>query len=50
MWDQRAELLDDKVAAPVDDEQVLLLDEALARLAATRPQAAELVKLRFLPA
>jgi RNA polymerase sigma factor (TIGR02999 family) len=44
---RRAELLDDEVAAPADDEHVLLLDEALARLAATRPQAAELVKLRF---
>src|SRR5262249_49275364 len=28
-------------------EQVLLLDEALTRLVAVRPQAAELVKLRF---
>jgi RNA polymerase sigma factor (TIGR02999 family) len=41
------ELLDAEVAAPTDDEQVLLLDESLARLAAVRPQAAELVKLRF---
>ena len=30
-----------------EDEQVLLLDDALTRLAAARPQAAELVKLRF---
>ena len=44
---QRAELLDEEVPAPGDDEQVLLLDEALTRLAAARPQAAELVKLRF---
>jgi RNA polymerase sigma factor (TIGR02999 family) len=44
---RRMDLLDAKVAAPTDDEQVLLLDEALARLAAARPQAAELVKLRF---
>ena len=36
-----------KPLAPTDDEQVLLLDEALTRLAAARPQAAELVKLRF---
>jgi RNA polymerase sigma factor (TIGR02999 family) len=43
----RADLLDAEVAAPTDDEQVLLLDEALTRLAAARPQAAELVKLRF---
>jgi RNA polymerase sigma factor (TIGR02999 family) len=34
-------------AAPPGDEQILLLDEALDRLAAARPQAAELVKLRF---
>jgi RNA polymerase sigma factor (TIGR02999 family) len=40
-------LLDAEVAAPTDDEEVLLLDEALARLAAVRPQAAELVKMRF---
>jgi RNA polymerase sigma factor (TIGR02999 family) len=44
---RRANLLDAEVAAPADDEQVLLLDEALARLAAARPQAAEVVKLRF---
>src|SRR5262245_42828629 len=43
----RVELLDKEVAAPDDDEQILLLDEALIRLAAARPQAAELVKLRF---
>jgi RNA polymerase sigma factor (TIGR02999 family) len=42
-----ADLLDAEVAAPADDEQVLLLDDALVRLAAARPQAAELVKLRF---
>ena len=44
---RRADLLDAEVAAPADDEQVLLLDDALVRLAAARPQAAELVKLRF---
>jgi RNA polymerase sigma factor (TIGR02999 family) len=44
---RRADLLDDEVAAPADDEQILLLDEALTRLAAARPQAAELVKMRF---
>jgi RNA polymerase sigma factor (TIGR02999 family) len=44
---KRLALLDAEVAAPTDDEQVLLLDEALSRLAAARPQAAELVKLRF---
>jgi RNA polymerase sigma factor (TIGR02999 family) len=44
---RRAELPDEEVPAPADDEQLLLLDEALTRLAAARPQAAELVKLRF---
>jgi RNA polymerase sigma factor (TIGR02999 family) len=46
---RRADLLDAEVAASAEDEQVLLLDEALVRLAAARPQAAELVKLRFFP-
>jgi RNA polymerase sigma factor (TIGR02999 family) len=44
---RRVDLLDAEVAAPADDEQILLLDEALTRLSAARPQAAELVKLRF---
>jgi RNA polymerase sigma factor (TIGR02999 family) len=44
---RRVDLPDAEAAAPADDEQVLLLDDALARLAAARPQAAELVKLRF---
>src|SRR5205809_6786542 len=44
---RRVDLLDAEAAAPTDDEQILLLDEALTRLAAARPQAAELVKLRF---
>jgi RNA polymerase sigma factor (TIGR02999 family) len=44
---RRAELLDEEVAAPADDEQLLLLDDALTRLAAARPQAAEVIKLRF---
>jgi RNA polymerase sigma factor (TIGR02999 family) len=44
---RRVDLLDAEVAAPTDDEQILLLDEALTRLAAARPQAAELVRLRF---
>jgi RNA polymerase sigma factor (TIGR02999 family) len=44
---RRVELLDAEVAAPTSDEQVLLLDEALTRLATARPQAAEVVKLRF---
>ena len=45
---RRVDLLDaDAAVAPTDGEQILLLDEALTRLADVRPQAAELVKLRF---
>jgi RNA polymerase sigma factor (TIGR02999 family) len=44
---RRVELPEDGVAVAPGDEQVLLLDEALTRLAAVRPQAAELVKLHF---
>jgi RNA polymerase sigma factor (TIGR02999 family) len=44
---RRVLLLDADAVAPTEDEQVMLLDEALARLAAARPQGAELVKLRF---
>jgi RNA polymerase sigma factor (TIGR02999 family) len=44
---RRIDLLDAEAAAPADDEQILLLDEALSRLAAARPQAAQLVQLRF---
>src|SRR6516165_8657314 len=44
---RRVDLLDADAVAPTEDEQVLVLDEALTRLAAARPQAAELVKLRF---
>jgi RNA polymerase sigma factor (TIGR02999 family) len=44
---RRVDLPDAEVAAPTDEEQILLLDEALVRLAAARPQAAELVKLRL---
>jgi RNA polymerase sigma factor (TIGR02999 family) len=45
---QRVGLLDAESAAPpADHEQILLLDEALRRLAAARPQAAELVQMRF---
>jgi RNA polymerase sigma factor (sigma-70 family) len=38
--------LPDAAAAPSDDDQLLDLDDALTRLAAVRPQAAELVRLR----
>jgi RNA polymerase sigma factor (TIGR02999 family) len=44
---RRVDWLDAEVSAPTDDEQILLLDEALSRLAAIRPQAAELIQLRF---
>ena len=44
---RRVDLLDADAVAPTEDEQVLLLDEALSRLAEARPRAAELVKLRF---
>jgi RNA polymerase sigma factor (TIGR02999 family) len=44
---RRVDLLADDVAAAPGDEQVLMLDEALTRLADVRPQAAELVTLRF---
>jgi RNA polymerase sigma factor (TIGR02999 family) len=45
---QRLDLLDaNGVSGPSDLDQILVLDEALTRLAAARPQAAELVKLRF---
>jgi RNA polymerase sigma factor (TIGR02999 family) len=44
---QRVDLSDAEIAAPADDEQILLLDDAITRLAGARPQAAELVKLRF---
>jgi RNA polymerase sigma factor (TIGR02999 family) len=44
---RRVDLLDADVAALDNDEQLVLLDEALTRLAAARPQAADVVKLRF---
>jgi RNA polymerase sigma factor (TIGR02999 family) len=45
---RRLDVLEADVAAsPSDDQQILELDEALTRLAEVRPQAAELVKLRF---
>jgi RNA polymerase sigma factor (TIGR02999 family) len=44
---RRVDWLDAEASAPTDDEQILLLDEALTRLAAVRPQAAELIQLRF---
>jgi RNA polymerase sigma factor (TIGR02999 family) len=38
---------DDKAGAPMPDEQILTLDDALTKLASIRPQAAKLVHLRF---
>ena len=43
---QRVELPDEGIA-PLRDDQLLLLDEVLSRLQAIRPQAAELVQLRY---
>jgi RNA polymerase sigma factor (TIGR02999 family) len=44
----RVDLVEEEVADMAwRNEQVLLLDDALTRLAGIRPQAAELVKLRF---
>ena len=44
---QRVNLLDVDVAVAGGDEQALLLDDALLKLAAIRPQAARVVQLRF---
>jgi RNA polymerase sigma factor (TIGR02999 family) len=46
---RRVELVDADVALPAaaDEEQILLLDQALTKLAGLRPQAAQLVQLRF---
>ena len=43
---KRVELQDD-VQSVLQDEQILALDEALTKLAGIRPQAAQLVQLRF---
>jgi RNA polymerase sigma factor (TIGR02999 family) len=44
---RRVELREEDVVVPPGDEQILLLDEALSKLAEIRPQAAKLVHLRF---
>jgi len=44
---RRVEFPDEGIAATPRDEELLLLDEALGRLAAIRPQAATLVQLRY---
>jgi RNA polymerase sigma factor (TIGR02999 family) len=45
----RVDVPEDAIAAPEGrgDDEVLAVDEALGRLAAADPQAAELVKLRY---
>ncbi len=43
----QAELDESRIAAPCPDEELLAVHEALDRLAAVDPAAAELVKLRF---
>ena len=43
----REEVPDSEIAAPETDEDLLVLDEALKRLADHDAQAAELVKLRY---
>jgi RNA polymerase sigma factor (TIGR02999 family) len=44
---KRVDLNAEEVVAAPSDEQILRLDEALTRLASLRPQAAEMVSLRF---
>ena len=43
----RVDIADVDLAAPLPDDQLLALDEALTRLAESEPRAAELVKLCF---
>ena len=44
---QRLDVNEIEIASPLPDDQLLALDEALDRLAAEDPRAAEIVKLRF---
>lgn len=44
---QRVDLAEAELACPVPDDELLALDEALTRLAATDPDAARLVELCF---
>ncbi len=44
---RRVALPDEGIASSPRDDQLILLDEALSRLQAIRPQAAELVQLRY---
>ena len=44
---QREPISDSQVVAPADDEQLLLVDDALQQLEHEDPESAELVKLRY---
>src|SRR5262249_19910163 len=44
---RRVELAEEQLAVGPGDERILVLDEALTKLAKIRPQAAKIVKLRF---
>jgi RNA polymerase sigma factor (TIGR02999 family) len=44
---QRVDLLDAEAALTPGDDRIVLLDEALTKLAGIRPRAVEVVKLRF---
>jgi RNA polymerase sigma factor (TIGR02999 family) len=44
---QRVDIGHSDIACPLPDDQLLLVDEALDRLAALDPRAADVVKLRF---
>ena len=44
---ERVDLANVELVAPLPDDDLLALDEALTRLAESEPRAAELVKLRF---
>ncbi len=44
---QRVDIENVELAAPMPDEDLLALDEALTRLAASDPRAADLVKLLY---
>lgn len=43
---ERVPLLDDDAVATPDDDELLILDEALTKLSGVRPDAAQLVQLR----
>lgn len=43
----RQQISDSQIIAPADDEQLLLVDDALQQLEVEDPESAELVKLRY---